>query len=158
VELRPIRKDHYVRSLPVALAVTIAVGAAAMPSAASAATGWKLPTLHSNNSGVQITVKASHCGKSKFGTWTFRQHLVVEGKVANVRMRVKLTKDGKPHRGTGIRVSGTAPASAKAAMKASLRAQKTRYVAGSPAKLEAIASDGHTLSTRVFKPRHTKHC
>lgn len=145
------------RPLPIALAVTIAVGAAT-PAVASAASGWKLPTLRSNNSGLQTTTKASHCGKSKFGTWTFRQRLATEGKVANVRMRIKITKDGKLHRGTGIRVTGTAPTSAKAAIRASLRSQRTHYVAGSPPMLEARSASGQHLSSRVFRPSRTRHC
>jgi hypothetical protein len=149
------RGPNTVRSLPIALTLAIAVAA---PPSASAATGWKLSTLSANSNGLQITTRAERCGEGKFGTWTFRQHIETDGKYANVRMKVKITKDGALHRAKGIRVTGTAPESAKATMRQTLRSQRTRYVAGSPARLEAVGADGGQVSARAFKPKRTKRC
>jgi hypothetical protein len=148
--------DIVVRSLPITAAVAIA--AAALPSSASAAKGWKLPTLKTENQGVTTVIRATHCGTSKFGTWSIRQTVTVEDKFAKLRMKVKITKDGKPHRATAIRITGTAPASAKDAMRSSLERQRTRYAPGPPPQIESVTPTGERLSGREFAPKRTKSC
>jgi hypothetical protein len=144
-----------VRSLPIASAIAIA--SVAVPSAASAANGWKLSTITNSSQGFTITSSATRCSKSKFGTWKFHGRISGEGKFADSRFTVKITKDGKLHRPAHIRVTGTAPDSSKAAIKQNLQAQRLRYVAGSPPQLETLARDGGRAAIRAFQPSH-KHC
>lgn len=145
------------RSLPMALAVTISIACAA-PAAATAAAGWKLPEIANEVSGLKVSSTAVHCGKSTFGTWKFRGRMSGEGKVAHLRWRTKITKDGTPHRLTRIRVSGTAPEDAKAGIMDSLGAQRMRYVPGPPPQLEVLTSTGERASTRGFQPKRTNRC
>jgi len=146
-----------VRSAPLTLVATIAI-AAVLPSSAFAATGWKLPTISSNVAGLKVDSGASRCGKAKFGSWRFRGTIRAEGKVAHVHWYARVTQDGAPHRLMGVRVTGTAPEAAKTAIANSLRGQRVRYLAGSTPRLETVTSSGERLSTRMFKPRRTKHC
>jgi hypothetical protein len=146
-----------VRLLPIALAVMLAIAAAAA-SPASAAKGWKLSTVSNDLSGLHVTGSAERCGKSKFGTWKFRGRMSAEGKYSNLRWKTKITKDGNPQPLTNIRVSGTAPAEAQEAIRGTLGAQRIRYIAGSPAQLETVGSNGERWSIREFKPKRTKRC
>ena len=140
----------------VAVAATLAA-AAAVPSAASAAKGWKLPTFSTEQSGLKVSSSGKRCGKSKFGTWKFRGRMSAEGKYADIRWKVTVSKDGKAHPLTAVRVSGTAPESGQAGIKSSLSAQSVRYAAGPP-RLETLASNGELSATRQFQPKRTKGC
>jgi hypothetical protein len=146
-----------VRSLLISLAAAIAI-AAAVPSAAPAAKGWKLPNISNDVSGLKVTGKAARCGKSKFGMWRWRGTMSAEGKVAYLRWKVRLTKDGALHPLAKIRVTGTAPEVAQQAMKSSLSKQRMRYVPGSPAQVETVGSTGERAGIREFRPTRTRRC
>jgi hypothetical protein len=146
-----------VRSVLISVAAAIAI-AAAVPPAASAAKGWRLPSISNDVSGLKTTSKATHCGKSKFGTWKWRGTMTAEGDVARLRWKVKVTKDGALHPLTAIRVSGSAPEAAKQAITSSLSAQRIRYLPGSPPQLETVAANGERAATREFRPSRTKRC
>lgn len=144
------------RPLPIALAATIAIGVV-VPSTASAAAGWQLPKVSFKLNGLDANSGAKRCGKSKFGTWRFRGRIKGEGKVARLRWRVKLTRDGRPHRIGAVRVTGSAPNRAKRAIANSLRAQRVRYVAGASPRIESISATGAVVSRRPFNTKR-KRC
>jgi len=145
-----------VRSLRIAIVATVVItGLTASP--ALAAKGWKLPKLHQNLSGLDVTGSAKHCGKSKFGTWTFTGTMKAEGKVAHTKFKAKVTRNGAAHKVTHVSVTGDAPASAIQAIKQVIATEKLRYVAGSTPKLETL-SNGQRFAIRTFKPKRTKHC
>jgi hypothetical protein len=128
----------------------------ALPAAAQAAPGWKLPKFSTSVSGLSSSTTAKRCGSSKFGVWRFHQVLTAEGTRADARFRVKITKDGAAHRPTRVAVEGSAPASAKRSIRAGLDAVRFRHVAGSPPKLQSIDADSAPLSSRTFAPKRAR--
>jgi hypothetical protein len=147
---------HRTRRTSVVIVVTAALAATA--PAASAAAGWRLPVLRSHLGGFDTRTTAKHCGATKFGAWAFHASMKAEGAEAIIAWKARVTKDGKPHPTVGLRVTGTAPDTAKEQLRQALAPLKFRYVAGSRPKLETVSADGGVFATRAFKPRRVKHC
>ena len=120
------------------------------------AKGWKLE-LNAKAGRVTTHTTATHCGATKFGTWSFKGTLKYGGKYAQVRWKTQITADGAPHPTSGVTVTGTAPKSAKATLKSTLKSVQYRYVPGAKPKLQSqVGTDPAT--TVPFRPKATKHC
>ena len=123
---------------------------------AALAKGWKLE-LNAKAGGVSTHTVATHCGATKFGMWSFRGTLKHGGEYAQVRWKTQITADGTAHPTSRVTVTGTAPKSAKATLKKTLKSVQYRYVPGATPKLQSqVGSEPAT--TVPFRPKATKHC
>jgi hypothetical protein len=147
---------HRTRRAPAVIAIAAALAVAA-PATASAA-GWRLPVLNNHLGAFTTHTTAKHCGGTKFGTWSFHSSMKAEGAVAIMVWKTRVTKDGAPHPVAGLRVTGTAPDTAKQQLRDVFAQLKFHYVAGSSPKLVSVAADGSVFSTRALKPRRVKRC
>jgi hypothetical protein len=129
---------------------------AAAPTAA-VAKGWTLQ-LRNHIGKASTRTTAKHCGTTKFGTWSFRATITLEGRIALARWKTLITQDGAPHPTTGVTVTGSAPKSAKTTLKQTFSTIKFRYAAGAPPKLRTELPDGSTYSTLTFRPTPIRRC
>jgi hypothetical protein len=137
--------------------VASAIALVGVTPALAQARGWKVQVNNRLGTG-RTHMTGTHCGKTKFGTWSFKGTMTLEGKVARLRWSTRVTKDGAPHPTSNVRVTGTAPASAKTTLRQTFSSITYRYEAGSTPKLRTQMPDGSTFSTLTFRPKSTKHC
>jgi hypothetical protein len=142
----------------IALLATAAIAVLAIAAPAALAKGWKIDIKNKVPGGGTARTTAKHCGKTKFGTWSFRGTLSMAGKSALIRWKTVISRDGAPHPTTAVSVTGSAPASGKAAVKQTFESLKYFYAPGSPPVVKTQLADGATFSTLVFRPRPAKRC
>ena len=140
-------------SLPLSALAVIALALLAVPALASAAPGWKLPKVTSNDGALVIKSTGKHCGASKFGAYTFKNRASKPGQWAGtVTWRSKLTRNEKLHQAKQVRFGGDIPPSWRKRTRNLLDNVRFRQ-AGDPALVESVRKNGSVQATRPFNPR-----
>jgi hypothetical protein len=141
-------------ALALVLGLTLAA-VALTPATASAGKGWKLPKVTGQSNGNPTTSVAIHCGNSKFGTYTFRNGIKLNGRKGKAVFKVKLTANGRGHKAKlgSLRFTGDLPQRLRNRTRDLLESVKFHYVSGPPAVIETRRPNGTVQAQRAFNPR-----
>jgi hypothetical protein len=130
----------------------VAAALMALPSAASAAPGWRLPQVVSQDGNQIFTSTARHCGASQFGVYRFRNGTKVAGRFGFVVFTVRITQNGALHRAQFVRFGGELSRSLRRQTRRLLNRVRFHYVAGPPERVESVYPNGAKQASRPFNP------
>jgi hypothetical protein len=89
----------------------------ALPAAALAKQGWKLPARHAKIGSIaRTTVTASRCAATKYGVYRVVSRIVTAQTTGKLIYDVNVTRDGGRHRPAGVHTSGSFPTGLRAAV------------------------------------------